>query len=100
MTWEQGLELCTQHDMDFVTFDSAEEASYFRALRSFQVWVGINDFVEEGVFRNYKTGKDIGNFLSWYPGEPNRNGKCVESGDGYNDNNCEASRHVGCEMKY
>jgi hypothetical protein len=62
---------------------------------------GINDRTTKGVYRNYKTGRSIGHLLTWFPGEPNDGAEhCVESGDGYNDNDCDAYRHVGCEMKY
>ena len=68
-------------------------------------WIGFNDQVLEGNFRNYHSGKSP-SINVWFPGEPSHSGglgneNCVEFNllkkPLWNDNNCSLEQLSICE---
>lgn len=99
-----ALWLCQNHDMNFVTFETKSESAFFAKLANGKpTYVGIDDQVQEGVFRNYDgTTPVVNSLISWISGEPNNDGNedCVaaERG-GFNDNPCSRLMRAGCMSK-
>jgi len=81
--------------------DDTTEALVARILAGGEdVWVGVSDRVDDGVYRTVLG--ELATFLPWAAGEPNDLGQedCVEL-DGldrtYNDSNCQLAKPYICE---
>lgn len=101
MDWFEAKDYCEDYGMNLVTFESFEEAQYFNSIAGKEVWVGTNDFEEEGVFRQITDGSIPS--LPWNEGEPNNyegNEDCVQSGfdGGFNDHDCSLENLFACEI--
>lgn len=89
--------------MDLATFGSAAEASYLASIVNQPRWVGVNDAVVEGVYRN-NDGNDVTSMISWLLGEPTLASKEAEDclaalPNSYNDLACHTYVRVLCEIK-
>ena len=64
-----------------------------------ELWIGINDIVEEGTFV-YGSNGELVTWTNWGPGEPNNggNGDCVRlKQEEWWDLNCDYSKPFVCE---
>lgn len=104
--WVDGLALCLQYDMDYVTLESSSEANHFLSLLVRDVYyVGITDSLSEGTFYNYETVSFANTrpLLKWGPGEPNNAGSnedCVYMGmNSVSDVSCLRHVNVACQRR-
>ena len=103
MSWSVARSFCTQHDMEFVYFDSLAESVQYLSFKPNHYWIGITDASVEGSFSKYSgTRTSQNSLLRWGLGEPNNAGgneNCVEVVTDYNDNDCAKFFQGGCMRK-
>ena len=103
MSWDSSVSFCTNHDLNFITFESKNESKYYSKLNG-NTWIGVHDMEVEGTYKNYYgRGSTVNSIFNWLPGEPN-NGlsseDCIElDNNGYNDANCGSNRKPACMSK-
>ena len=97
-SWSVSRSLCTQHDMDFINFDSLLESNHYLTFPAAHTWMGITDSWVEGSFWKYNGFRTVQkSLLRWGSGEPNNAGgieDCVEVG--FNDVDCNRAQPAGC----
>lgn len=103
MSWDSSIALCTNHDLNFITFESKNESKYYSKLNG-NIWTGAHDMDIEGEYRNYYgKGSKVYSILNWISGEPNNDGgieDCIQvMSNGYNDANCGKNYQAACMSK-
>ncbi|CAD5125756.1 unnamed protein product [Dimorphilus gyrociliatus] len=78
MTWYYARKNCSKQTMTLISLETEREyefvkKSYFQD-KKFPVLIGLTDENQEGEFYWEGTGKILGSFTSWQPGEPNNQG--------------------------
>jgi Lectin C-type domain len=87
--------------MNLATFRTSKEAAFFNSNAGNDIWVGINDIMEEGTFVQVDGVKTPPLSNIWYNGGPDdvgSNENCVESGyySTFNDVNCKDVMKFAC----
>lgn len=107
LDWASSVTMCQQYDSNFISFNTISEASYYtKNIHLDRVWIGVNDRLVEGKYKNYYGNvPDVLTVLNWDgPNPDNWNGieDCTASirNFGYNDDSCNTGYAAGCMRKF
>lgn len=91
VSWTTGRDRCEDDGAHLVVIDDETENAYVRLLGLGNLWIGLNDRVDEDMFV-WVTGAEL-SYENWSDDEPNNSGgeDCVEmQSDGeWNDEACD-----------
>uniref|UniRef100_UPI00398F2B56 CD209 antigen-like protein C n=1 Tax=Pristiophorus japonicus TaxID=55135 RepID=UPI00398F2B56 len=100
-TWNEAQESCKSMDANLVVINSAEEQAYLQCSILDELWIGLDDRVEEGKWR-WVDGTDYASTVKfWVSGQPDQNGDedCAMASktQGWHDWPCSSRHSSICE---
>jgi hypothetical protein len=101
-SWYDGEMSCEAEGTHLVVIDSLLEAGLVDIMTQGQVWIGMSDHRDEGVFKWVTDGSLV--LIGWRSGEPNDGNGDEDCGTfapgldfGFNDGDCETNLAYVCE---